>query len=95
MSSIKSEVAAPAMDADVKANAFREVLSKMAVGEKIDPALWKQFVGAQNDAPRSGPAIGQKVPDFTLPDQNGKNWPLHELMGPKGLLLVFVRSADW
>ncbi|MGH8014178.1 MAG: hypothetical protein ACREQ4_16935 [Candidatus Binataceae bacterium] len=95
MSSIKSETPAPTMDSDVKANAFREVLGKMAAGEKIDPALWRQFVGAQNDAPRSGPEIGQKVPDFSLPDQNGRNWPLSELMGPRGLLLVFVRSADW
>ena len=44
---------------------------------------------------RTGPEIGQKVPDFTLTDQHGQNRSLNELMGPNGLLLVFSRSADW
>jgi hypothetical protein len=42
-----------------------------------------------------GPAVGSRVPDFTLPDQNGQARSLHSLMGPKGLMLVFFRSADW
>jgi hypothetical protein len=56
---------------------------------------WLQFVEAQNDGYQTGPAIGEKVPAFSLPDQHGKQWTLPELMGPKGLLLVFSRSADW
>lgn len=83
------------MDSVTKANAFHEVLKKMSAGEKIDPQLWNTFVAAQNDGIKTGPAIGAKVPDFNLPDQNGKTHSLHELMGPKGLLLVFLRSADW
>ena len=53
------------------------------------------FVEAQNDGYRTGPEVGETVPDFTLSDQNGKSWALHDLMGPNGLLLVFSRSADW
>jgi AhpC/TSA family len=83
------------MDQATKANIFHEVLKKRAAGENVDPALWNDFVTAQNDALRSGPRVGEKVPDFTLPDQNGKEHSLQQLMGPKGLLLVFVRSADW
>jgi AhpC/TSA family len=83
------------MDQATKANIFHEVLKKRAAGENVDPALWNDFVSAQNDALRTGPGIGEKVPDFTLPDQNGKQHSLQQLMGPKGLLLVFVRSADW
>ena len=85
----------PTMDAAVKANAFRDVLKKMGAGEKVEPALWNQFVNAQNDDLKTGPKVGEKVPDFTLADQNGKNCSLHDLMGPNGLLLVFTRSADW
>ena len=70
-------------------------LGQMAAGQKIDPALWDEFVAAQNDALATGPKVSERVPDFTLSDQNGKAWPLRELMGPNGLLLVFVRSADW
>jgi len=83
------------MDSAIKANAFREVLSRMGAGEKVDPKLWSTFVAAQNDGLRTGPGVGNKVPAFSLPDQNGKRLALHDLMGPKGLLLVFLRSADW
>ena len=42
-----------------------------------------------------GPQVGSRVPDFTLLDQNGRSRALMSLMGPKGLMLVFFRSADW
>jgi cytochrome oxidase Cu insertion factor (SCO1/SenC/PrrC family) len=42
-----------------------------------------------------GPRVGSRVPDFTLPDQNGTTRTLTSLMGPKGAILVFFRSADW
>jgi len=83
------------MDTQTKANAFHEVLRKMAAGERPDPRLWNEFVAAQNDDLKTGPQIGEKVPDFTLPDQFGKQHSLHSLMGKDGLLLVFTRSADW
>jgi peroxiredoxin len=35
------------------------------------------------------------VPDFRLADQNGTEHTLHSILGPKGALLVFFRSADW
>ena len=35
------------------------------------------------------------MPDFTLLDQKGQSRTLASLMGPKGLMLVFYRSADW
>src|SRR5262249_12116059 len=42
-----------------------------------------------------GPQGGERVPDFSLKDQTGKIWTLQSIMGPKGAMLVFVRSADW
>ena len=48
-----------------------------------------------NGAVSTGPNVGQKVPDFRLQDQNGKEQTLASIMGPKGALLVFYRSADW
>ena len=42
-----------------------------------------------------GPQVGSRVPDFTLLDQNGRSRTLTSVMGPKGLMLVFFRSADW
>ena len=83
------------MDTNVKYGAFRDILKKMGAGEKVDPKLWSTFVDAQNDGLKTGPKIGEKVPEFTLPDQNGREHSLQDLMGPSGLLLVFVRSADW
>jgi peroxiredoxin len=43
----------------------------------------------------SGPGVGEKVPDFQLTDQNGRQESLSSILGPKGALLVFYRSADW
>jgi len=44
---------------------------------------------------KTGPPIGQRVPDFSLQDQDGRSQTLESVMGPKGLMLVFYRSADW
>jgi len=42
-----------------------------------------------------GPQVGGRVPEFTLVDQTGATRTLRSLMGPKGLMLVLFRSADW
>jgi len=47
------------------------------------------------DVQKLGPQVGTRVPEFTLLDQNGQSRTLTSLMGPKGLMLVFFRSADW
>jgi cytochrome oxidase Cu insertion factor (SCO1/SenC/PrrC family) len=47
------------------------------------------------DVSKLGPQVGERVPDFTLKDQNGKPRTLQSIMGPKGAMLVFYRSADW
>ena len=47
------------------------------------------------DVSKRGPQVGQQVPDFSLKDQNGATRNLSSMMGPKGAMLVFIRSADW
>lgn len=47
------------------------------------------------DVERLGPQVGSKALPFALPDQSGRTRTLDSLMGPKGLMLVFSRSADW
>jgi cytochrome oxidase Cu insertion factor (SCO1/SenC/PrrC family) len=42
-----------------------------------------------------GPQVGQRVPDFTLPDAQGRSHTLASILGPNGAMLVFFRSADW
>jgi hypothetical protein len=43
----------------------------------------------------TGPAIGEKLPDFTLPDAYGKPLRFHEARGKSRAVLVFFRSAVW
>jgi hypothetical protein len=84
------------MDAATKASVLHEVIRRFgAGGSDITTKDWLAFTEAQNDDLRTGPAIGDKVPDFALYDQHGQPRSLKDLMGPKGLLLVFSRSADW
>jgi hypothetical protein len=47
------------------------------------------------DVSKLGPQPGARVPDFSLKDQSGATRTLASLLGPKGAMLVFFRSADW
>jgi len=42
-----------------------------------------------------GPAIGSRMPEFALQDQDGAARSLKSLLGPKGAVILFYRSADW
>ena len=50
---------------------------------------------AKIDVSKLGPQVGERVPTFSLPDQRGTIRTLESIMGPKGAMLVFIRSADW
>ena len=47
------------------------------------------------DVSKLGPQVGERVPDFSLPDQTGRVRDLQSIMGPRGAMIVFLRSADW
>jgi peroxiredoxin len=57
------------------------------------PRLHPQPAASRDTA--TGPAVGTRIPKFALLDQDGKVQTLDSLRGPKGLVLVFTRSADW
>jgi hypothetical protein len=42
-----------------------------------------------------GLSIGQTIPPLDLVDQSGRRRNVKDLAGPNGLVLLFVRSADW
>lgn len=42
-----------------------------------------------------GPAVGDRLPAFEAPDQDGKRQDLETLRGKNGLLLNFNRSVVW
>lgn len=44
---------------------------------------------------KTGPAVGSKIPLFEVSDHVGRRQSFESLRGPKGLVLLFVRSADW
>jgi len=47
------------------------------------------------DLAKLGPQVGARVPEFSLPDQDGRVRSLASLLGRNGTMLVFFRSADW
>ncbi len=57
------------------------------------------FLDAQERQPMDlsalGPQVGERVPDFALPDQHGTVQTLDSIMGERGAMLLFHRSADW
>jgi hypothetical protein len=44
---------------------------------------------------KTGPEVGQEVPAFSALDQHGRTQTLESILGPRGAMLVFFRSADW
>lgn len=56
------------------------------------------YIGRQMPPSTSAPRVGQKAPDFTLPDQNGNPVSLTQLLSPagggkaKGAVLIFYRG---
>jgi hypothetical protein len=54
---------------------------------------------AQQSAPidiaQLGPQVGARVPEFSGVDQFGRTQTLGSIVGERGAMLVFFRSADW
>jgi hypothetical protein len=38
------------------------------------------------------PRVGEKAPEFSLPDQSGKQVALADLLSPNGAVLIFYRG---
>ena len=61
----------------------------------LTAALTLVLVQASPDVQKIGPQVGERVPDFSLVDQNGTTRTLRSVAGKSGTMLVFFRSADW
>jgi hypothetical protein len=76
--------------------------STFAAAVALSASLWQSPTAQQSIAARApldvaklGPQVGQLVPDFSLKDQNGRTWTRQSILGARGAMLVFFRSADW
>jgi len=69
------------------------ILSMLAV--LLALPLHGQAQRTEIDVSTLGPQVGETVPDFRLFDQFGAERTLQSIMGRRGAMLVFVRSADW
>jgi AhpC/TSA family protein len=50
------------------------------------------YLVRQVPASTSAPRVGEKAPEFTLPDQNGKQVALADLLAGRAALLIFYRG---
>jgi AhpC/TSA family protein len=50
------------------------------------------YLVRQLPASTSAPRVGEKAPEFTLPDQSGKQVALADLLAGKAALLIFYRG---
>jgi len=76
----------------------------MAPGEKTDdlgitvPVANVDFPARRYPASEefpTGPAVGERLPEFTLPNQNGEPIDYHADRGLSKSIVVFYRSAVW
>ena len=68
----------------------------LALGPAVGSAALQQPNTAQMvDVETVGPNVGEALPEFSLRDQRGQVHSLKSLLGSKGAIIVFFRSADW
>lgn len=67
----------------------------LSIAVNTSPAAQDKPLRERIDLSKLGPKVGERVPDFNLKDQTGTQRTLESVLGPKGALLVFYRSADW
>lgn len=61
----------------------------------MSPLMFLMALLPGSTATELGPSVGQPLPAFEAPDQEGGLRSFENLRGPKGLVLIFFRSADW
>lgn len=52
-------------------------------------------IPAGNENWKTGPEVGERIPDFAGLDQHGVRRTFDQIKGPNGALVFFFRSADW
>lgn len=75
--------------------ALKKLGAIVILGAVAVVAAPQQLEPSKIDVDRLGPQVGEIVPQFRLPDQHGRVWTRESIMGPRGAMLVFVRSAEW
>lgn len=75
-----------------------------AVGAAVVVVVWAALLASTHSLaaqglravpPETGTPVGMRIPDFQAVDQNGNLRTFADIRGPRGVLLMFVRSADW
>ena len=78
------------------ANAHARTAAPVAPGSPVASAPAITPVGPASPLnPAPGPAIGTRIPEFGVPDHDGKVQTFDTVRGPKGAVIYFHRSADW
>ena len=71
-------------------------LCLLALGPAVGSAARQQQNPVEMvDVETVGPKVGETLPEFSLRDQGGQVHSLKSLLGSKGAVIVFFRSADW
>jgi hypothetical protein len=77
------------------AQLLRQSVLAVSAALLVGVAAAQDLEPAEINVAELGPQVGEIVPEFSLPDQNGNIWTHESIMGERGAMLVFIRSADW
>lgn len=97
-------VKAQAIENDTQTTKVRGAHEGMASGEKTDDLGITVPFAAVHVPPRrypasdqfpTGPAIGERLPEFKLPNQDGEIVDFHADRGDAKAIVVFYRSVVW
>jgi cytochrome oxidase Cu insertion factor (SCO1/SenC/PrrC family) len=74
---------------------FYALIPSFATVTGTAPASHQANSPAMVNVETVGPKVGEALPDFSLPDQQGQQRSLKSVLASKGAVIVFFRSADW
>ena len=69
--------------------------SRLAAGSLVAGCLFVASSVTADYQDEWGPDVGTALPEVTASDSSGTAASVDNLMGEKGLLLVFSRSSSW
>jgi peroxiredoxin len=80
---------------EANAQRYKELCARMLSREPVTADEFLEHFDIQDEGATSGPEIGTIAPSIRAADQSGAVRAFADLCGPRGLLLVFVRSVYW
>lgn len=92
---MSGESKGPAENAAKPEQDYAAIVERLVSGEAVSWEEFNHHLAVQNAGAPRGPRPGERLLEFSLPDQSGAMRALSSLARERGLLIVVVRTSHW